>query len=278
MSTPSGPSSLVCRVSSPSLVDIGVNLGHRQFRADLDQVLARARAAGVTRFVATGTSVAESASAQRLAERFPGEVHATAGVHPHNAKQCDTRTLDALRELAGRRGVVAIGECGLDYDRDFSPRDVQRRWFAAQLALARELALPVFLHERAAHEDFAAILREHAAGLALVVHCFTGNARELDVYLALGAHIGITGWICDDRRGAELRTVVRGIPGERLMIETDAPFLLPPALRAQVKDRRNEPAHLGHVLAALAGALGADASEIAASTTANALRFFALGS
>ena len=258
------------------LVDIGANLAHRQFRADLEQVLERASAAGVTRLVATGTSVADSAAAQKLAERFPGHVHATAGVHPHNAKQCDARTLDALRELAGRRGVVAIGECGLDYDRDFSPRDVQRRWFEAQLALARELGLPVFLHERAAHEDFAAILREHAAGLALVVHCFTGNARELDAYLALGAHIGITGWICDDRRGGGLREVVRRLPPERLMIETDAPFLLPPALRKQVKDRRNEPAHLGHVLDALARALGVDPDSLAASTTANALRFFAL--
>lgn len=265
------------------LIDIGVNLAHKRFRADLEQVLARARAAGVTRFIATGTSVEASREAHALTLRYPGEVFCTAGVHPHNAKQFDHRTLPALRSLAAHASVVTLGECGLDYDRDFSPRPVQRECFHAQLALARELQRPVFLHERAATDDFLAMLREHAAAkLPMVVHCFTGQAHALEAYLALGAHIGITGWICDDRRGAHLRDLLRIIPEDRLMLETDAPFLLPPSLRPQRKDGRNEPAHLSHVLTTVARALDRTPAEVAAQTTANACRFFwgddALGS
>lgn len=259
------------------LIDIGVNLAHKRFRADLEQVITRARVAGVVRFVATGTSLVASREAHALSLRYPGLIASTAGVHPHNARECDEHTLTGLRHLAGKPGVVAIGECGLDYDRDFSPRPVQRRWFAAQLELARELRMPVFLHERAAHEDFLAILREHAAaGLGMVVHCFTGQARELDAYLQLGAHIGITGWICDDRRGVHLRELVRSIPQDRLMLETDAPFLLPPSVQPRPQDRRNEPAYLRHVLATVARALDEPELEVAGSTTRNAREFFGL--
>ena len=257
------------------LIDIGVNLAHKRFHSDLEQVMARARSAGVTRFIATGTSVPASREAHALALRYPGTVFSTAGVHPHNARQLDAHTIPALRELAAHPSVVTLGECGLDYDRDFSPRPIQRECFQAQLALARELRRAVFLHERAAHADFCAILREHAsAKLPMVVHCFTGGARELEAYLELGAHIGITGWICDDRRGSHLRELVRMIPEQRLMLETDAPFLIPPRLRSRRKDGRNEPANLTHVLSTVARALDRSQAEVASLTTANALRFF----
>ena len=260
-----------------SLIDIGVNLTNKAFRADLDDVMARARAAGVDVMVATGTRVEASWDAYSLARQHPGVVYSTAGVHPHHAADCNADTLPALRELAARDEVVVVGECGVDYDRNFSPPDVQRRWFAAQLGLAADLGMPVFLHERDAHEDFAAILREHLPHLPrAVIHCFTGNAAELDTYLALDLHIGITGWICDERRGLHLRDIVGRIPANRLMIETDAPYLLPRAIRPRPKSRRNEPANLTHVLAAVADATGKAAEVVAAETTATARRFFAL--
>src|SRR5262245_46590470 len=225
--------------------------------------------------IVTGTSEANSRTAQELAAARPGVLYSTAGVHPHDARNCGAGTIDRLRMLAGQPGVVAIGECGLDFNRDFSPRPVQERWFEAQLALATELGLPVFLHERDAHARFVAILREHRATLpAAVVHCFTGTAAELDAYLELGADIGITGWICDERRGAALRKLTARIPLDHLMIETDAPFLAPRDLRPRVS--RNEPAFLPHILAAIATERREPLAAVAAATTATARRVFGL--
>jgi TatD DNase family protein len=171
--------------------------------------------------------------------------------------------------------VVAIGECGLDFDRDFSPRDVQRTCFEAQLELAAELKLPVFLHERAAHEDFLRILERWRPSLVGgVVHCFTGAEPQLDAYLALDLHVGITGWITDDRRGAHLRALVPHIPRDRLVIETDAPFLLPWSVSPRPTRRRNEPAFLPHVARAIARATGEPEAALAARTTAAARSLF----
>ncbi|MFN0246062.1 MAG: TatD family hydrolase [Kofleriaceae bacterium] len=257
------------------MIDIGVNLAHRQFASDRDAVIDNAIAVGVSAMILTGTSEANSGESQKLAARRPGVLFSTAGIHPHGASACDAGTIDRMRSLAKLPGVVAIGECGLDFNRDFSPRPVQETWFAAQLALAGELGLPVFLHERDAHERFLAILREHMPHLVdAVVHCFTGGPKELDVYLELGAHIGITGWICDDRRGLDLRTLTAKIPLDRLMIETDAPFLAPRDVRPKIT--RNEPKHLPHVLAAVAKERGETIDAVAASTTATARRVFRL--
>ncbi len=260
-------------MSPPELIDIGVNLTHRSFAGDHDAVVDRAIAAGVTTLILTGTSEASSRSAQELAAARPGVLFSTAGVHPHDASHCGPTTIETLRGLARLPGVVAIGECGLDFNRDFSPRPIQEQWFAAQLALAAELGLPVFLHERDAHERFIAILRAHRTGLVdLVVHCFTGTAAELEGYLELGACIGITGWICDERRGAVLRKLTARIPLDRLMVETDAPFLAPRDLRPRVS--RNEPAYLPHILAAIAAERGEPIEHVAAATTATARRVF----
>lgn len=259
------------------LIDIGVNLTNRSFRKDRDEVVARARAAGVSGMVVTGTSVDGSRAALALARTRPGVLYATAGVHPHDAKTCDDGTLIALRELAAHDAVVAIGECGLDYNRDFSPRPVQDRWFEAQVNLAAELEMPLFLHERDAHERFLEILRRHRSRLvAACVHCFTGTAEELAAYLDLDLHVGITGWICDERRGLHLRELVKSVPADRLMIETDAPFLLPRTIEPKPKGRRNEPAFLPHVLNAVAEARGEARETLAQSTTAAARAFFGL--
>jgi TatD DNase family protein len=172
--------------------------------------------------------------------------------------------------------VVALGECGLDYFRDLSPRADQRHAFAAQLALAAELGKPLFLHQRDAHADFLPVLKEHRGRLAdTVVHCFTDTQAALEDYLALGCSIGITGWVCDERRGLPLREAVKVIPDERLLVETDAPYLLP-RTAPRAAHRRNEPAYLTYVVRALAEARGQDEAHVAAVTAANARRFFRL--
>jgi TatD DNase family protein len=260
------------------LADIGCNLMHKSFDRDRAAVVEAAERAGVSPVIITGTSVESSRRAADFAARYPGGLYATAGVHPHDAKDCGEDTLRVLRELAGRAETVAIGECGLDYNRDFSPRPVQRTWFRAQLELAAELGMPLFLHERDAAPDFSAMLGEFAPSLGnFVVHCFTGGAAELETYLALGAYIGITGWICDERRGKHLAPLLRAIPAERLLVETDAPFLLPRDLPpGGGKSGRNEPRFLPHIVSVMAGHLGQDPETLAAATRENTLRFFGL--
>jgi TatD DNase family protein len=262
---------------SDELIDIGSNLTHDSFAGDLPEVIARAMRVGVTRQVVTGADLASSRAAAALAEAHPGVLWSTAGVHPHHAADFDLGRAEELRELLNRRRVVAVGECGLDYFRDLSPRTAQRAAFAAQLEIAVSMAKPVFLHQRDAHQDFAAILAEYRPGLAGgVAHCFTGGERELEAYLALDLSIGITGWICDERRGQSLREVAPRIPSERLMIESDAPYLLPRNLEPRPQSRRNEPAFLPHIARTVAQIRGESLAEVAAATTRNALRFFGL--
>jgi TatD DNase family protein len=260
-----------------TLVDIGANLTHSSFREDLDAVLARSRDAGVRLIVVTGTSVEESARAATLADAHPDRLYATAGVHPHNARECDEKTIPALRALAAHPRVVAIGECGLDFNRNYSPHPDQEKWFEAQLELACELRKPLFLHSRDAYPRFAELLRSRRARLPrAVAHCFTGQREELRAYLDLDLYIGITGWICDERRGAHLLELVREIPRHRLLIETDSPYLTPRDLRPQPRARRNEPAFLPHIVRTVARALGRPAEEIGAETARNARELFAL--
>ncbi len=259
------------------LVDIGANLCHESFAPDLDAVLERAARAGVARLVVTGSSVPDSEAAAALAARHPGRLRATAGVHPHAASTFGADTDARLEALAARPEVAAIGETGLDFYRDFSPRPDQERAFEAQLALASRLGLPVFAHERDAHRRFVEVLKPWRDRLGpVVVHCFTGGRDALHAYLDLDLHIGITGWICDERRGHHLRGLVGDVPAGRLMLETDSPYLLPRDLRPRPKSRRNEPAWLVHVARAVAEAAGEDAASLAARTTAAACAFFGL--
>jgi TatD DNase family protein len=256
------------------VIDIGANLTHASFHDDVKDVIARAHGAGVSTIIVTGTSVDESKAAQDLASRHEN-LWATAGVHPHHARECDAGTVPALRELAKHPRVVAIGECGLDFNRNYSPHPDQEKWFIAQLELGIELGMPLFLHSRDAFPKFSEILKSHRPARA-VAHCFTGNKEELHAYLDLGLYIGITGWICDERRGGHLLELVREIPRERLLLETDSPYLTPRDLHPQPKARRNEPAFLPHILRTVARALGRPHEEIAAETTRNATAFFGL--
>lgn len=257
-------------------MDIGANLTHASFSSDLHAVLARAVRSGVTTMIVTGTSVTGSEAALALAVAHAG-LHCTAGVHPHEAGHCNAQTIPALRELLKHPRVVAVGECGLDFNRNYSPHPDQERWFAAQVELACEIDKPLFLHSRDAWPRFCGVLREFGGRLPpAVAHCFTGEADELNAYLDMGLHIGITGWICDERRGRHLLELVRRVPADRLMLETDAPYLTPRDMRPQPPGRRNEPAFLPHILATVARALGRDPGEVAGQTTLNARRFFRL--
>jgi TatD DNase family protein len=260
------------------LIDIGINLTHDSYDTDRAQVLARARDAGVVQMIVTGASAAGSRHALQLAQDSPGLLFATAGVHPHHAAELDAALLSELARLARMPGVVAVGECGLDYFRDFSPRPVQRAAFAQQLALAAESGKPVFLHERDAHADFFAMVKEHWPQLAAggVAHCFTGEGAQLESYLDLGLAIGITGWICDERRGAHLVPLMRRIPAGSLLVETDGPYLLPRDLSPKPAARRNEPAFLPHIAQRIAQARGESYEALAAHTTSAARRLFRL--
>ncbi|QKG01623.1 TatD family hydrolase [Aeromonas hydrophila] len=257
------------------MIDIGVNLTSSQFADEQADLVARARAAGVEALILTGTDLIGSRESATLAARWPGYCFSTAGVHPHDAKSVDEATLPALRELAALPQVVAIGECGLDYNRDFSPRPVQDAVFDSQLALAAELGMPVFLHCRDAHPRFIEILRPWLPKLpGAVLHCFTGSDEELDQCLALGLHIGVTGWLCDERRGQQLREQVARIPAGRLMIETDAPYLVPRDLKPRPK--RNEPAFLPHIAQVVAACRGEAPEALLAHTRATSAAFFQL--
>ena len=257
------------------LVDICVNLTHKSFRDDLDAVLERATTAGVQQMVNTGADEASSVEARALAREHPQRMRATAGVHPHVAARASEAVTDALHALAADPLVTAIGEAGLDFNRDFSPRAEQERVFEQQLEVAVATGLPVFAHERDAHERFVAILRRYRAELtAVVVHCFTGSEEALAAYLDLDCHIGLTGWICDERRGEHLREFIHRIPEDRLMVETDAPYLLPRDLEPRPKSRRNEPMYLPHIVERIAAVRGEDPATLAAATTATARRFF----
>jgi TatD DNase family protein len=262
-----------------TLIDIGINLGHDSYDSDRDAVLARATAAGVTQMMVTGASIEGSRKAIELARSRPGRLFATAGVHPHHATELTSEALSELEELARQPEVVAAGECGLDYFRDFSPRPVQQEAFHRQLQLAARIRKPVFLHQRDAHEDFLAILREHRQTLlAGVTHCFTGSGAEMHAYLELGFAIGITGWICDERRGAHLLPLVREIPPDRLLLETDGPYLLPRDLRPKPASRRNEPSFLPHIAAVVARARSETVESLARSSTAATRTLFGLPS
>lgn len=261
------------------LVDIGLNLADSRFAADYVAVLDRARAAGVGAAVLTGTSETGSLRVvelcRELAMEFPGMLRCTVGVHPHEARHWRAHTRAVIAGLASAEEVVAIGETGLDHCRDVSPRDVQERVFVEQLQLAAELDLPVFLHERDAHRRQFEILKTFRDVIKDgVIHCFTGDRDSLFRYLDLDLHIGITGWVCDERRGRELSTVVAHIPLDRLMLETDAPYLLPRNLAPLPRNRRNEPAYLPWVLQGVAACRPESVAAIAAATTANARRFF----
>jgi TatD DNase family protein len=259
------------------LVDIGLNLTHDSFSADREAVLTRAADAGVEICIVTGASIESSRAAIALATAHPGRLYATAGVHPHHAESLDSAGVAELRTLLDAQGIVAAGECGLDFFRNFASAAAQEWAFAAQLDLAVEKRRPVFLHQRDAHQRFVEMVAARRSELCGgVAHCFTGGQEELAAYLDLDLYVGITGWVCDPERGDALRQAVPRIPLDRLLIETDAPYLLPKDLADKPRNRRNEPCFLPHVLARIAELREETVLEIAQATRRNSAALFSL--
>jgi len=248
------------------LVDAHCHLGDAAFDQDRDAVLARARAAGVGHVVVIGATLDEAARAGALARATPG-LSATAGVHPHEAKSWSPDAERRLRELLADPAMVAVGETGLDYHSDHSPRDAQRRAFEAQLGIAAELRRPVVVHAREADDDMAALLRAAARG-PVVLHSFSSGTQVFEAGMDVGAYFSFSGMITF--KSWTLADRVAACPPDRLLIETDAPYLAPVPHRGA----RNEPAFVREVAAALARTRGATLEAVAASTTGNAVRLF----
>ncbi|WP_302139082.1 TatD family hydrolase [Halomonas alkalicola] len=273
------PEALRLRAAAP-LVDIGANLTHESFARDLPAVLGRARAANVTALILTGTDREHAEQAVAMARRCsePGlALYATAGVHPHDASRWDDGLAAAMADLHRQPEVVAVGECGLDFNRNFSTPAEQERAFEAQLGLAVACGKPLFLHERDAGRRMREMLHAFRDDIGdAVVHCFTADRDTLFGYLDLDLHIGLTGWLCDERRGHHLRELVGEIPLNRLMVETDCPYLLPRNLPAKLKGRRHEPALLPWIVREIAHWRGIDEEALARATSDTARAFFRL--
>ena len=259
------------------LVDVGVNLTNKSLQRDLDGVMQRAREAGVEQMVVTGTSITESRQAITICEHYPDRLVSTCGVHPHHASEWNEDSWAELENMASQSCVRAIGETGLDFNRNYSPHPAQEMVFQQQMELATVLQMPLFCHQRDAHERFVAMLREYRSDISrLVVHCFTDSRAALTDYLDLDCYIGITGWICDERRGLELQQLVKLIPADRLLLETDAPYLLPRNIQPRPSSRINEPAYLPHILENVAFHQGKTVEQLARQSLHNSRTFFDL--
>ena len=259
------------------LIDVGVNLTNKSLLADLDGVISRAQRAGVTQMVVTGTSINESLQAAELCHRFPGRLVSTAGIHPHHASEWHENSYAELELLAQQDCVRAIGESGLDFNRNYSPHPAQESCFERQMELAVALQMPLFCHQRDAHRRFVEMLRLYRDDIKrLVIHCFTDTREALIDYLDLDCYIGITGWICDERRGLELQQLVKLIPSDRLLLETDAPYLLPRTLQPKPSSRINEPAYLPHILENVAYHQNKPPQQLAEQSLNNSRKFFDL--
>ncbi len=263
--------SLFTGESGTTLIDTHAHLDHERFKHDVDQVMERAKPAKVQAIVTVGTDLESSRKAVEFAKRYPGVI-ATVGVHPHDADRATDDVLDEIAMLAADEGVVAIGEIGLDYHYDFSPRDIQRRVFAVQISLARELGLPIVVHVREAYPDVMSILKsEHAEDVGGIIHCFSGDQEVAKDCLNMGFYISVGG-ILTFANSKELRRIIRGLPLDRILLETDSPYLTPVPYRG----KRNEPAYVVHVAEALADLKGIAFDEVAETTTLNACKLLGL--
>lgn len=256
------------------LFDSHCHLDDRAYEKDLGSVIKRAGAAGVSKIMIVGIDGKSSAKAVEIAGKYSG-CYASVGVHPHDAKECSDRTLNFLKDLSENQKVKAWGETGLDFNRMFSPKDIQEKWFVNQLEAADELDLPLIFHERDSNGRFLEILKSHYKDkIKGVMHCFSGNKKELDKYLDLGLYIGITGIVTIMSRGEELRKLLPMIQADRLLIETDAPYLTPAPEKNST--RRNEPAFVKSVLFKVAEIRKEDPEELSHKIFENTCRLFGI--
>ncbi|WP_449399670.1 TatD family hydrolase [Chryseobacterium wanjuense] len=257
-----------------TFIDIGINLTNKQFHNEHEEIINRALDNGVEQMILMGTSIRASKESAKITEDYPEILFSTAGIHPHDAKSFNNESSNELRKLLKLDHVISVGECGLDFDRDFSPRPIQEKCYRAQLELAIEVDKPLFLHERSAFKRFNEITDEYASKLPkAVVHCFTGSLSEAKIYLEKGFYLGFTGAISDERRFKHLEEVIKYVPLDRMMIETDAPFMLPKNI-PRMQNRRNEPSFLPYVAQTIAGLKKISISKVAEETTEVTRNFF----
>ncbi|GIT37555.1 MAG: 3'-5' ssDNA/RNA exonuclease TatD [Gammaproteobacteria bacterium] len=259
-----------------SFIDIGANLTDQSFDQDRDKIIEDSFQNGIEQIIVTSSSVNESLKSIELARSYKGKIWATAGIHPHNASNASENFKDDLMAILNHDEVVAIGECGLDYFRNFSSKEEQRKIFKGHLELAHKVDLPLFLHQRDAHDDFLGMIKDYGPKeLKGVAHCFTGSKEQMESYLDLGLYIGVTGWLCDSRRNSELLGAINYIPKDRLLIETDSPYLMPKSLSKSLNTRRNEPQFLGYIAKELATLMEISLSELSSITRSNTKNLFA---
>lgn len=257
--------------------DVGVNVPSDE--GEFLPMLTRAVEAGVTQMMLTGTDVTISHQAAKLAHAYPEHVFSTAGIHPHYAQHVASDYREQITALSKQPQVLAIGECGLDFNRDFSPRDKQLAVFEAQLVIACETGLPVFLHERDAFDAQYKLLQKYHHQLnGALVHCFTGNTQQMQAYLDLGCYVGITGWVTDEKRGQDLREAVKRLPLDRLILETDAPYLKPKKLGSDKVPgvKQNEPCYLPVIAKTLSELMNTSIESLSSYSKRNSQRLLAL--
>ena len=256
-------------------IDIACNFTHESFKRNLEEVINNAEHAGVEKFVLLCASLTDLDLIKQIQKNAPNKFFISAGIHPHHATETVEVNYDQLLRQLQSITPHAIGETGLDYFRNISPPDIQKESFRMHIEIAKELNLPLYLHQRDAHNDFIRIIRENRKNFPkFVVHCFTGTQKELDEYLDLGAYIGLTGWICDAKRNIDLRQSIKNIPIEKMMIETDSPYLIPKNLLNKPKKNINEPKYLPHIANEICELTGYELEEIKLATSKNAINFF----
>jgi len=256
-------------------IDIACNFTHESFKHNLEEVIANAELAGVKKFVLLCARLNDLDPIKDIQNKSPEKYFISAGVHPHHANEIVELNHEDLLYKLRSINPNAIGETGLDYFRNISPPEIQRESFQMHIEIAKELKLPLFLHQRDGHNDFIQIIKENLDNFPkFVVHCFTGTQKELDDYLELGAYIGLTGWICDAKRNIDLRQSIKNIPIDRMMLETDCPYLIPKNLLKKPKKNINEPKYLPHIANEICELVGVEIEELKLATYDNTVNFF----
>ena len=256
-------------------IDIACNFTHPSLRENLDEILKNAEEVDVTKFVLLCASLNDLDSIQEIQKQDLSKYFVTAGIHPHHANEILNLGDQNLFNLLKASSPHAIGETGLDYFRNISPPNIQRDSFKMHIEIAKELSLPLYVHQRNSHDDLIKIIKQHSDNLPpFIVHCFTGTQNELDDYLDLGAYIGLTGWICDAERNTDLRASIKNIPLDKLMIETDCPYLIPKNLPNKPNRNINEPKYLPHIAKEIGQLMDVSLEELKIATSQNTIRFF----
>jgi len=258
-----------------NLFDIACNFSSDRFEKDLNEVIKRAQANNVTKFLLVSASLKDAEKVNKIYQNNKDSCFLTIGAHPHHANEFNSSSPSEMKRLIDEYKPHSVGETGLDFFRNISSYEEQLFAFEEQIRIAIETNLPLFLHQRDAHDDFMKIISKYKNDISkAVVHCFTGTQKELDDYLEMEFSIGLTGWICDERRNIDLRKSLKNIPLDKLMIETDCPYLIPRNLNNKPKNNRNEPAYLPHIANEIALLINLDKDKLIDITYKNSINFF----